>query len=141
MEKTIEITKLLEKYKLQKTPCRKSILNLFLNTAHALSHQDIVNGLKTEFDRVTIYRTFNSFEGKGMIHKVIDSEGTAKYALCAHDCTSEIHNDSHLHFSCSKCQKTICIENCKIPEIKIPEGFQLQKLSLLAEGICKSCKK
>ncbi|MDQ3191360.1 MAG: transcriptional repressor [Bacteroidota bacterium] len=140
MEKKDKITALLEKHKLQKTPCRKSVLNLFLHSSYALSHQDIVNGLKTEFDRVTIYRTFHSFENKGLIHKVIDNEGNAKYALCAHNCNSEIHDDSHLHFSCIKCQKTICIENCQIPEIKIPEGFHLEKLYLLAEGICKECK-
>jgi Fur family transcriptional regulator, ferric uptake regulator len=141
MEKKGEIVRLLEKYKLSNTPCRRSILNLFLTKAYALSHQDIVNGLNTEFDRVTIYRTFNSFEEKGIVHKVIDSEGTAKYALCAHDCSKGHHHDSHLHFSCIKCQKTICIEHCEIPEVKIPEGYYLKKLSLLAEGICKSCQK
>ena len=139
MEKTGEITLLLERHKLNSTPCRRGILNLFLTTPYALSHQDIVNGLNSEFDRVTIYRTFTSFEKKGLVHKLIDVEGVAKYALCAQDCSTGHHNDSHLHFSCIKCQKTICIDHCEIPDVKIPEGYRLTKLNLLAEGICKEC--
>jgi Fur family transcriptional regulator, ferric uptake regulator len=139
VNKQPSIDHLLKKHSLSKTPCRRSILELFINSGFALSHHDVEKGLKSEYDRVTIYRTFNSFEEKGLIHKVVDHEGVSKYALCHHDCSTGHHNDSHLHFSCNKCNKTVCIDNIIIPEIKVPAGFQLNKLNLVGEGVCKNC--
>lgn len=116
------------------------MLGLFVRTPYALSHQEVEKALNHEFDRVTLYRTFNSFEEKGLIHKVIDNEGLSKYALCNHECSKGHHNDSHLHFSCSKCNKTICIDHIEVPEVKVPEGFLLSKISLIGEGICGKCR-
>ncbi|MBA3901059.1 MAG: transcriptional repressor [Bacteroidetes bacterium] len=140
MEAHTDIEKLLEAHKLSNTSCRRSALDLFIKTPYALSHQEVEKALNQEFDRVTLYRTFNSFEEKGLIHKVIDGEGITKYAFCHHDCSTASHNDSHLHFSCSKCNKTTCIDQVAIPEFKLPEGFLLEKISLNAEGICGKCR-
>jgi Fur family transcriptional regulator, ferric uptake regulator len=135
----IETEKLLELNGLSNTSCRRSVLALFLKTPYALSHHDVEKALNNEFDRVTLYRTFNSFEEKGLIHKVIDIEGTAKYALCHQDCSKGKHNDSHLHFSCSNCNQTFCLDHIEVPEIKVPDGFLLKKINLIGEGICKKC--
>lgn len=132
------IISILEKHGLRKTPNRVSILNEFSKSKHALSHGDIEIALK-ELDRVTIYRTLSSFADQGIIHKVLDESGTSKYALCMAECSEHKHEDSHVHFSCTKCKRTFCMENISIPHLPIPKGYAVKELNLLVQGICKNC--
>lgn len=138
MTNTNSITTILENHGLRKTPNRISILNEFSNSKHALSHADIENALK-ELDRVTIYRTLSSFADQGIIHKVLDESGTAKYALCQSECTEHKHEDSHVHFSCTKCKLTFCLESISIPTLQIPKGYAVKEFNLLVQGVCKNC--
>ena len=105
-----------------------------------MAHAELEESIGTEFDRVTIYRTLKSFEEQGLVHRVLDDSGTAKYALCQHD-HSEVqkHHDHHIHFNCVSCGHTYCLDNIPIPEIKLPTSYQLQKLDFLAQGICQKC--
>ena len=47
------------------------------------------------FDRVTLYRLLNSFEEKGLIHKVFDANGDIFYAKCQ-VCKDHNHQDDHI---------------------------------------------
>lgn len=129
----------LEKHNLRKTAARAEILQLFYNEAPAVSHSDLEVALLNRFDRVTIYRTLNSFEEKGIIHKVFDSSGIGKYALCHQNCSEEEHHDEHVHFNCTNCGNTYCLESAEIPKISIPEKFKAKSFYLIAEGICATC--
>jgi Fur family transcriptional regulator, ferric uptake regulator len=134
-----KVLDLLSAHSLSNTACRRSILKVFLSNSKALSHHDVEQFLNFEYDRVTIYRTFHSFEEKGVIHKIIDNEGVARYAICSSKCDAQHHHDKHLHFSCTKCNETICIEDTEIPSIILPSGYKLEKLNILGEGLCKNC--
>lgn len=134
-----KIKSVLENHNLRKTPARIEILQLFLKESQAVSHGDLEDVLLNKFDRVTIYRTLNSFEEKGIIHKVFDSSGVAKYALCNHNCSEKEHHDEHVHFNCTACGNTYCIEETQIPSISIPEKYKARSLYLIAEGICSTC--
>ncbi len=134
-----DIRKVLEAHNLRKTPARIEILQLFLKESQAVSHSHLEDALLNKFDRVTIYRTLNSFEEKGIIHKVFDSSGVGKYALCSHKCSETAHHDEHVHFNCTECGNTYCIESTKIPTISIPENYKPKSLYLIAEGICSGC--
>jgi Fur family ferric uptake transcriptional regulator len=116
------------------------MLDIFLSKNYALAHSEIEESIGKEFDRVTIYRTLKSFEEQGLLHRVLDESGAAKYALCQHE-HNEIHkhHDQHIHFNCTSCGHTFCLENVPIPEIKLPINYQLQKLDFLAQGICQNC--
>jgi Fur family transcriptional regulator, ferric uptake regulator len=135
--KTKEI---LSRHSLANTACRRDVLAVFISASHALSHHDVEGSLKEKYDRVTLYRTFQAFEEKGLIHKVVDNSGISRYALCHDNCDTHSHNDSHLHFSCTRCGRIVCVNSCAVPEVKIPDGFILEKMHVLAEGICKDCR-
>jgi Fur family ferric uptake transcriptional regulator len=79
--------RLLKTFRLRSTPSRQEILHLFLNKDYALSHGDIEKEINNELDRVTVYRTLKTFLDKGLIHKVLDDEGSLKYALCNDACS------------------------------------------------------
>ena len=130
--------KVLRVFRLRSTPTRQDVLNLFLTRSHALSHSDIEKGVEEEYDRVTVYRTLKTFLDKGLIHKVLDDEGSLKYALCKEACTSAKHHHDHVHFKCNKCGQTSCLE-VQIPVVKLPKGFTAENLNLLIQGICKAC--
>jgi Fur family ferric uptake transcriptional regulator len=138
MENSID--HLLQHHQLRRTKIRVAALNLFLDKKYALSHSEIEESIDKEFDRVTIYRTLKSFEEQGLIHRVLDESGAAKYALCQHEHThTHKHHEQHIHFNCVKCNKTFCLDHVPIPEITLPEKYQLQKIDFLAQGICKNC--
>jgi Fur family ferric uptake transcriptional regulator len=80
--------RLLKTFRLRSTPSRQEILHLFLNKDYALSHGDIEKEINNELDRVTVYRTLKTFLDKGLIHKVLDDEGSLKYALCNDACST-----------------------------------------------------
>ncbi len=138
MKNQAVIEDLLQKHELRKTPARSEILSLYIDTPHAMSHGDVESQLD-EMDRVTIYRTLATFEEKGIIHRAYDGGEAVKYALCHSECTSHNHNDEHLHFSCNKCNNTYCLEGYSIPQVKAPEGYQMEEIYLFARGVCKNC--
>lgn len=139
MNQEARIKELLEKHKLKKTTTRMDILRLYLSQSHALSHSDLEQALGSDFDRVTLYRTLHTFEEKGIIHKVPDDSGATKYALCAEACSEHHHHDEHIHFSCTKCGNTYCLDHYPIPKIQLPEEFKTESLHLYAKGICRKC--
>lgn len=111
--------RILKDFKLRSTPGRAAILDAFLIHNYALSHGDLEKEVPATFDRVTVYRTLKTFLDKGLIHKVLDGEGGMKYALCNEACTTANHHHDHVHFKCTKCGQTNCLQ-VEIPEIKLP---------------------
>lgn len=131
---------LLKKNKLSVTGSRKQILDLFLAANGALAHADIEEKTEGAFDRVTVYRTLQTFVEKGIIHQIPTTDNTVLYALCKHDCEEGHHHDNHVHFVCNNCQKTICLDDVMVPVVKLPQGFVPTESALVVNGTCKECK-
>ena len=129
---------LLRDFKLRATPNREEILHLFLLKNYALSHSDIEREIDSSLDRVTVYRTLKTFLDKGLIHKVLDDAGALKYALCKEACKAAGHHHDHVHFKCTKCGLTSCL-NVDVPEVKLPKGYQPKEVNLLIQGVCERC--
>ena len=130
--------RLLKDFRLRSTPSRQEILHLFIKKDYALSHGDIEKEINNELDRVTVYRTLKTFLDKGLIHKVLDDEGSLKYALCNEACSVAGHHHNHVHFKCTICGQTNCL-NVEIPSVKLPKGYKADEVNLLIQGICENC--
>jgi Fur family transcriptional regulator, ferric uptake regulator len=131
---------ILKQYGLSVTDSRKKILELFLDTNGALAHADIEKSAAKNFDRVTIYRTLQTFVEKGIIHQIPTTDNSILYALCKHNCQQGHHHDDHVHFICSSCDKTICLDDVTVPEVKLPINFIKQQAAMVVTGICEDCK-
>lgn len=131
---------LLKKNKLSITDSRKKILNLFLQSEGALAHADIEQKTRQQLDRVTVYRTLQVFVEKGIIHQIPTTDNTLLYALCKDNCASGHHYDDHVHFLCESCGKTTCMEEVKIPQVRLPRQFTPVKAEMVVKGICGTCK-
>lgn len=130
--------RLLKTFRLRSTPSRQEILYLFLRKNYALSHGDIEKEINNELDRVTVYRTLKTFLDKGLVHKVLDDEGSLKYALCNEACSVAGHHHDHVHFKCTRCGQTNCL-NIEVPVVKLPKGYKADEMNLLIQGICERC--
>lgn len=133
--------RLLRDFQMRSTPVRQEILGLFLAKNYALSHHDIETEVSNSLDRVTVYRTLKTFLDKGLIHKVLDDEGSLKYALCNAACTTAEHHHDHVHFKCTRCGQTNCLEDVDLPGVKLPRGYQMEAVNVLVQGICDRCGK
>ncbi len=135
-----EVTQILKNNRLSITGSRQKILELFLSSDGALSHADIEKNTGESFDRVTVYRTLQTFVEKGIIHLIPTTDNSIKYALCKNDCAPGHHHDNHVHFICGECEKTICLDDVNIPVVKLPEGFTPNRSEMVVTGICGECK-
>ena len=132
---------ILKKSHLSVTETRLLFLKLFLKTKNGLSHGDIEKSIGKELDRVTTYRTLQSFLEKGIIHKIPTANNNVFYALCKDECYEHQHLDNHAHFICDDCGETFCLEDVVIPKVKVPKNFTVKHRDLLMNGLCANCTK
>lgn len=133
-----KIKDLLKSHQLRSTSIRKRVLALFLETKYAIGKSNIEQAVE-EIDRITLYRTLRTFEQKGIIHEVIDGSGKMKYAIGSHECNEHLKHNNHAHFHCVECEKTICMQDVHLPELKIPVDFKVESTQVLLSGKCSEC--
>ncbi|MBS1575409.1 MAG: transcriptional repressor [Bacteroidetes bacterium] len=137
---TTDLDDLLKRNHLSITESRKKILSLFVNHTGALAHGDIEKKAGEKFDRVTVYRTLQTFVEKGIIHTIPTSDNMVRYALCKDNCTEGHHHDNHVHFVCKECNKTECLDKVTAPSIELPYGYVAKTVEVVVTGICKECR-
>ena len=135
-----ELLDILKKNQLSVTEGRKKILDLFIKSPGALAHADIEKSTDIGFDRVTVYRTLQTFVDKGIIHNIPTTDNSILYALCKDNCEQGHHHDNHVHFICTECNKTICLDDVTVPEVKLPQGFKPGKAQMVVNGVCSDCR-
>lgn len=126
---------LLQEQGLKRTKLRMALLDCFLNANHALSYLDIKQTLGEGVDKSTLYRNLTAFEEAGIIHRINDQSGAAKYAFGkVHD-----HGRNHAHFVCEQCETVYCVEKTATVEINVPKGFKTKTIQTIIRGICSDC--
>lgn len=134
----MDLSKQIREKGLKATPARLNVIELLGSNNQAYAHADLESIFK-DMDRVTLYRVLNDFEVAGLVHKIIDTEGVTRFALCSHECPDKHHTDSHVHFNCQACNKMFCLEHVQVPNIKMPAGFKTIGLNTVVYGLCKNC--
>lgn len=123
------------------TESRKKIIQLFLDQSGALAHGDIEKKAGEKFDRVTIYRTLQTFVDKGIIHTIPTADNSILYALCKDQCSEGHHHDHHVHFVCTQCHNTYCLDDVVTPDIRLPKEYEADHVEVVVEGTCKNCRR
>ncbi len=140
MDFTRQIMQILKRNQLSVTDSRSKILELFLLQNGALAHADIEKKSGASFDRVTVYRTLQTFVEKGIIHTIPTADNSVLYALCKDECSEGHHQDHHVHFVCKQCGTTLCLEDITVPVVKLPQGYESTQVEVVVNGVCKDCK-
>ena len=131
--------KILKEKNLRSTNIRNEILSIFEKKNYALSYNDLDKELNSKFDMATVYRTLNTFVENNIIHQIPLDSKTAYYALSKSTENKESKRIEHIHFVCTNCCHTFCLEDVWVSEIKLKKNFHLKSLKVIAEGICGSC--
>jgi Fur family ferric uptake transcriptional regulator len=133
-----ETEKQLKKFGVRPTAMR-ILVHQFMATQNSAVSLSSVEGNFEKSDRTTLYRTLKTFEEKCIVHQIDDGTGIPKYALCDHDEGLANYSDLHLHFHCTKCNRTICLTEHRIPQINLPDKFIPEDVNMLVKGICEHC--
>ena len=131
----LNLEKILDKHNVKPTAMRLLVLQFLLTEKAAMSLTDLENYFDKS-DRTTLYRTLKTFVKSEIAHKIDDGTGVTKYALCEENCHCEIDTDLHVHFHCSKCNKTVCLQDYKIPHVNLPKGYLAEEVNLIFKGVC-----
>ena len=120
------------------TAMRELVLKVLIEQKTAISLSKLEQKFENA-DKSTLYRTLKTFENSKLIHSIDDGTGSIKYALCLDigQCQPE---DFHIHFLCTKCNQTSCLNDYPIPIIKLPDDFSLESVNMVVKGICSNCK-
>lgn len=120
------------------TAVRLLVLRVIHERMHggAFSLQDVMNELVTA-DNSSVFRALTLFAEKRLLHTIDDGTGMQKYCLCS--CPNHDHRHGHVHFTCTRCQRTMCLTDMPIPQIHLPEGFEVQDVEFIVKGICPRC--
>ena len=104
-----------------------------------LSLRDLEDKMPTA-ERSTIFRTLTLLLHHHLIHAIEDGSGSLRYEVCQgdDDCTLD---DQHIHFYCEHCHRTYCFHDTKIPQVSLPEGFQISSINYMVKGLCPNCNK
>ena len=133
--KTVDILKV---HNLRPTEGRKEILDVIRYAKCALSHHEIEGRLPIRLDRITTYRTLQSFKKKGIVHSIIDPHSrTAKYIFSDGKLAHQ-----HAHFKCITCGVVVCLigEIERTDVIRLPEEYKAIQYSFVIEGLCPKCQ-
>ena len=136
----IDPINILKEHSLKHTRQRVRVLEEIAMDTVAISQPELEKKLGKEIDRVTLYRILNIYEDKGILHRIMDLNGTANYAICSASCSEEHHHDEHVHFNCTSCTKIYCLDVI-VPQITMPGGFTATTVNSTAYGICEKCSK
>ena len=128
---------MLKAAKLYCTEVRIAILKVLMEADKPLSQEQIAHGLGGKhFDKVTIYRTLESFLKVGLVHKAFMEKRACHFEL-ANNCTE---SQCHPHFTCTSCGKTHCLMEMSLPMAKSPhKGFVIRRQQVRLEGLCPAC--
>ncbi len=131
----ISLDQVFRENNLKRTKLRIALLGCLINAKHAQSYIDIKEGMGMEVDKSTLYRNLSTFEDAGIIHRINDQSGTAKYAFGKVD----HYQGNHAHFVCEQCETVYCIEQTSDLEINLPKGFKAKGIQTIIKGICSDC--
>lgn len=132
----MDASSIIKNYGLRLTSSRKKIIHILMESQTALSEVDLEKQLTSICDRTTIYRTLNTLLENGIVHKLVDTDGSNKYVLNKNNAQT---NDDHIHFKCSECGNVECLENIPDQHLQLPEGYKKLYTNFVVVGVCDHC--
>ena len=128
---------ILERKSIRCTPMREAILEILLKKGCPMSYKEVAACLPRQGDRVTIYRTLLLLFEKGIVHRVMDMNGTWRF--CAHNSVNSGCPGDHPHFECMVCGSMQCLTDTSLPYIEVAGGAVVKGKHMVVYGVCPRC--
>lgn len=134
-----EIIDLLEEHGVKVTANRMLVAGAIAKAGRPVTLTDLETDLET-VDKSSIFRALSVFREAHVVHVLEDVGDGVRYELC-HSHHSPGDDDLHVHFYCTRCRKVYCLEEIPIPEVPVPEGFEVESANHMLRGLCPSCRR
>lgn len=136
---TDAVVERLEQRGIKPTANRILVCRALMRARHPMSMADLEDSLLT-LDKSTIFRSLTLFLSHDLVHAIEDGSGSLKYELC-HGEHHHTPHDQHIHFHCTSCNRTFCLNDVPIPQVSLPEGFVLHDVNYVIKGVCQDCSR
>ena len=133
----LQIRDMLKKAGLYCTRSRIAVLRILLKSTEPLSQDQIARRMgKKPLDKVTIYRTLESFCQAALVHRAYVHKRIWYFELASH-----CHEDHcHPHFKCVNCGKVYCLYDVDFPLVRgLAKDFSFHRQKVLIEGLGPEC--
>jgi Fur family ferric uptake transcriptional regulator len=129
---------------LRRTPVRMGVLKVLAGGHRPLDAAEIIAKLPSDIDRVTVYRTLNTFVRKRLIHRVRGEDRSWRYAAGAQSTSPRAVKHQHPHFVCDDCGDVQCLSDSQIPgnfvkSMKIESDYRVDYPEVVLHGSCPKC--
>ena len=116
---------------------RVALLEILMSSHKAFTLSEIEKELTVAIDRVTVYRTLQSYEVSGLVVKMVNRKG-----ICMYMYNHERHNGSfvHPHLHCKSCEKVICLPSLPKEYMDNISKHKVTEIYFLMEGVCSECR-
>jgi Fur family ferric uptake transcriptional regulator len=133
----MDAPRVLRQARLRVTNARVAVLDALSEAGAPLSHKQFSSlpGI-ANLDRVTLYRTLEVLEERGIVDRLLGVDGAARFVL--HRGTEGCPGN-HPHFLCRACAGMSCLPGPEIPFVDVPPGTEVQAKQLLLLGLCPDC--
>ena len=128
---------LLEEHGVKVTANRILVARALDEAGRPLSLMELEAKLET-IDKSAIFRTLTAFRDAHLVHVLEDAGDGVRYELC-HSHHEDHDDDLHVHFYCTRCHRTFCLEDTPVPPVDTPEGYEVETRSYLLKGVCPEC--
>lgn len=132
-----EIEARLQNAGVKRTPVRYLIYRLLTKAEAPMSAREIEDALET-VDRSSITRTLALFHDRDLVHAIDDGSGSVRYEAC-----TALHGhsfaDQHVHFHCTVCDRTYCLEEVAVSMSVLPDGYRVRHVNFMLSGVCAAC--
>ena len=134
-------TAILKLHDIKKTPGRIAIIAALQKRCCPLSENEIKEEMQENYDRITFYRNIQTLSLAGIIHKIVVDNTLVRYGLncCETKHNHQVHRNEHAHFYCEACQAVVCLEQVRIPQFSLPEGYKSLDSDIIIRGKCEKC--
>lgn len=122
---------LLKTHAQRTTEKRLALLEFLMDSKRAYALSEIEKELNICVDRVTIYRTLQTFESAGLVTKMVDNQG-----VCVYMFNHKEHNKltTHPHLRCKECGTIVCLPSLPKEYLEQLGKYKIEEMYFLMEG-------
>ena len=131
------ITKLLLEHGVRPTANRLAIAASLAEAGRPMSMCELEQQLGS-IDKSNIFRALGVFKEARLVRPVEDGSDGVRYELCT-GVHGEAEERRHVHFYCESCGRTFCLHEIPVPEVLLPEGWDVWSVNYLVKGVCHAC--
>lgn len=133
------LEQLLQEHGVKPTANRLLIAKALQEAPGPMTMMELEAELET-IDKSNVFRALTAFREAHLVHVLEDTGEGIRYELC-HSHGEDHDEDLHVHFYCTRCHRTYCLENLPIPAVEVSEGYLWESANYLIKGICPACRR